>query len=138
MSKVDNFETLIMRYSEEIRSILRDLDEKVRSFGQKANPRATVHRYTTDVPDIRYVAMMGNTPKPVFLRVRPQKTKVRMEIETVYDPSGRTEPREKSGKWKKRPRSDRELIVTRVIDETEEDLLWKSMLSSMSGPDQSR
>jgi hypothetical protein len=135
MSKVDNFETMILRYPEEIRSILRDLDEKVRDFGPKRKPSVTVHRYTTSVPDIRYLAMVGGAPKPVFLRVRPRRDKVRIAIETVHDPSGRTEPREKSRKWKKSPRSDRELVVNRMIDESELELLWKSMLSSMTGPD---
>lgn len=100
MSKVDNFDALILRYPESIQAILRDLDEKVRGLALKAGRPIAIQRYTTDVPDIRYRVRLGSFYKPVFLRVRPRRDKVRLEIETVDDPSGRTEPREKSGRWR--------------------------------------
>ncbi len=83
----------------------------------------SAQRYTTDVQDIRYRVRLGGVYKPVFLRVRPRRDKVRMEIETVHGPLRRTQPREMSGKWKKSPRSNRERILMQRADSSDEDLL---------------
>jgi hypothetical protein len=126
---------MILRYPVDIQTIVRDLDKRVCNFGSHLRQPVSVQRYTTNIPDIRYRVIRNGFPKPVFLRVRPRRDKVRLEIESVFDPLHKTVPREKMGKWKKSPRSDRERILIGNMNNDDEDLLLKSMLSSMKGPD---
>jgi hypothetical protein len=133
LAKIDNFEAIILRYPVDIQTIVRDLDSRVSKFGSNWRQPVSVQRYTTDIPDIRYRVVRNGVPKPVFLRVRPRRDKVRLEIESVFDPLHKTVPREKMGKWKKSPRSNRERILLGSMSNDDEDLLMKSMLSSMKG-----